>query len=73
MYTNFGLAAIAALALSGCATLGTVGNTLCNNYDATMSALEVAEIRAHLIEDDKRREIALAGIAASYIAMQRCV
>lgn len=60
------------LLLSGCATLGLVGNKLCENPTLTRLGLEEARSRALLIPDQFGRDIAVKGIDLSLAALEKC-
>ena len=58
--------------ISGCTTLGLVGNKLCENPTLTRLGLEEARSRALLIPDQFGRDIAVKGIDLSLAALEKC-
>lgn len=69
------LVPVLALSLSGCAGmagLASTARTICANEESARVALFLAMQQATLIEDEARREAALAAIRVSLAAFEAC-
>lgn len=66
------LASAAMLALSGCATVQSAGNKLCEHYEAVKNGLELARIQAITIPNEQARSAVIVAIDASLFALTRC-
>lgn len=69
-------AAVAALALTGCAgfqgNINTVGEKVCDNYAVVKAGLELALVNAYTISHAGKREAAIAAVQFSLSALERC-
>jgi len=66
------LALAVMLTLGGCATLGTVGNTICRNETSARLGLELALTQAYTIGDPLKRTNTIRAIQASLNALDAC-
>ena len=64
-----------ALALSGCATLGTIataGKRICESKDAIATAFDLALTQSFTIADETRRDLTEQGLRIALSALSAC-
>lgn len=69
------LVVVLALALNGCATLGTIataGQRICDSKDAITTAFDLALTQSFTIADETRRDLTQQGLRIALSALSAC-